>query len=173
MPKALPFSELTKEKLHALQARASTKREFQRVQCVYLRQHGASSKDIAVVLALSAVSVKRVWSAYREHGEEAFFQEQRGGRYRENMTKQEEEAFLAPFLKKANEGGVLIVNEIHHAYAEKLQRRIPKSTLYAILHRHGWRKIAPRPTHPKGNVSAREIFKVSFPPDRVVGQDGG
>lgn len=170
MPHAV-FPELTGKKLLALQNKASTKREFQRVQCLYLRQYGASSKDIAAVLAMSGVNVKRVWIDYRRRGEDAVFKERRGGRYRENMTTKEERQFLNPFLKEAEKGGVLVVNEIHAAYEKKLRRPVSKSTVYAMLHRHGWRKIVPRPHHPKGNKSAQEIFRVSFPPDRSTGRN--
>lgn len=169
MPQATLFPGLTEKRLRALQQAALTKREFQRVQCLYLRQHGASSKDIAAVLALSSVSVKRVWGDYRKRGEEGILQDRRGGRYRENMTEKEEHEFLDPFFKKASSGGVLIANEIQRAYEKKLKRPVPKSTIYGMLHRHGWRKIIPRPSHPKGNESAREIFRVSFPPDRSMG----
>jgi hypothetical protein len=31
--------------------------------------------------------------------------------------------------------------------------------VYRALHRQGWRKIAPRPKHPKANEEAREAFK--------------
>ena len=154
-----------------LQKQAVTKRQFQRVQCLYLRQHGAKSKDIGAALAISAVSVRRVWSDYRHHGEEAILKDERGGRFRENMTKKEEQMFLQPFFQKASKGGVLIANEIKKAYEKKLGRPVPKSTIYAILNRNGWRKIKPRPTHPKGNESAREIFKVSFPPHREMGSN--
>ena len=167
------FPGLTAERLRTLQKQAETKREFQRVQCLHLRQHGASSGDIAAALALSSISVKRVWSDYRKGGEEAVLKDHRGGRYRQNMTKKEEDALLAPFFKKALKGGILIVNEIQQAYEKKLKRSVPKSTIYAMLHRHGWRKIAPRPSHPKGNESAREIFRVSFPPNRPVGSNRG
>jgi hypothetical protein len=40
-----------------------------------------------------------------------------------------------------------------------------------MLHRQGWRKIAPRAHHPQGNPVAREKFKASFPPDRAKGPD--
>ncbi len=170
MPQVI-FPELTDRKLVNLQKQAATKREFQRVQCLYLRKHGATSKGIAAALALSAISVKRVWSDYRKHGEENILKDKRGGRYRQNMTAVEEQEFLAPFFQKAARGELLIVNGIKDAYEKKLKRPVPKSTIYAMLHRHGWRKITPRPTHPKGNASSREIFKVSFPPNRSYSSD--
>lgn len=169
MPKALPFSDLSEKEIRELQNQAKTKREFQRVQCVYFRQRGVSSKDIASVLAISMPTVKKVWADYRKRGKGNFLKDHRGGRYHEHMTKNQEEAFLSPFFKKAERGGMLLVNEVHESYENRIKKKIPKSTVYALLHRHGWRKIVPRPSHPKGNTSSQEIFKASFPPNRSVG----
>ena len=166
MSKPLPFPSLTDDMISSYQKHASTKREFQRVQCLYLRQRGCNSSDISLTLSMSAVSVKRVWIDYRKRGEEALFHDLRGGRYNENMTKKEEDEFIQPFLKKAEKGGILTVGNIHRAYEKKMQRKIPKSTIYALLHRHGWRKIVPRTKHPKGNSTSQSFFKTSFPPTR-------
>lgn len=152
--------------LDDLRKRASTKREFQRVQCLSLRQHGCSSQDIAAVMSMSAVSVRRVWSDFRRRGENAIFIDRRGGRYNENMTEQEENIFLESFLKHGKNGGIIVANEIRRAYEQKLRRPVPKSTVYEMLHRHGWRKLAPRPTHPQGDENAREKFRAVFPPHR-------
>lgn len=167
MPKVAPFPELTEEKFQELRKRAQTKREFQRVQSLYLHQRGCRNVDIAASLSIGTATVTRIWQEYHNKGEDGFLNEGRGGRYNENMTEAEEDAFLKPFLKKANEGGVLIVQEIHESYMKKAGKKVPKSTIYAMLHRHSWRKIAPRPSHPKSNPEAREIFKASFPPHRL------
>ncbi|WP_139225275.1 hypothetical protein [Nitrosomonas sp. Nm34] len=37
----------------------------------------------------------------------------RGGRRHENLSREEEVAFLAPFIEKAAAGGILMVNWIH------------------------------------------------------------
>jgi transposase len=166
MPQATPFTDLTDDRLEDLRQRAATKREFQRVQCLFLRQHGGSSKDIAATLSMKAVGVRRVWSDYRKRGEEAIFVDRRGGRYNENMSEEEEKEFLAPFFENAKEGGILVVNEIKRTYEKKLRRSVPKSTVYEMLHRHGWRKVAPKPSHPQGDPVKREKFKTIFPPDR-------
>jgi hypothetical protein len=31
--------------------------------------------------------------------------------------------------------------------------------VYNLLHRHGWRKLMPRPFHPKRNLAAQDAFK--------------
>jgi hypothetical protein len=33
------------------------------------------------------------------------------------------------------------------------------STVYNVLGRHGWRKLMPRPFHPKRDVEAQNAFK--------------
>lgn len=166
MPTAVPFPDLTNKRLRELQKQAVTKRQFQWVQCLALRQQGGTSEDIAAVLAISTATVRRVWSDYRTHGYKAILKDSRGGRYNENMPLGQEQRFLASFLQQAATEGVLIVNDIHRAYEKELGRTVPKSTIYAMLDRNGWRKIVPRPQHPQGNPGAREIFQASFPPDR-------
>ena len=66
---------------------------------------------------------------------------------------------LGPFFKKAASGGVLVVNEVKQAYEQAIGREVPKSTVYRMLARHGWRKISPRPHHLKADKQRREAFK--------------
>jgi len=168
MPRAVPFSNLSRERLEELQRKAVTKRDFQRVQCLVFRQFGCPSHDAGVFTGMSAVSVRRVWNDWRQNGEKGLFGDGRGGRYNENMTEEEEKEFLTPFLQEAEKGGVLIVNDVHRAYEKKAARKIPTSTVYAMLHRRGWRKIVPKPSHPQGNPITREKFQAAFPPDRAT-----
>lgn len=154
--------------------RAKTKRDLQRVQCMSLRRfQQMRSQDIAVVVGMSPVTVRRVWVAYAKDGEETLFDEKRGGRHNAHMEMEEETIFLAPFLKQARAGGLLNVKPVHRALQKKVGQTIPLSTTYAMLHRQGWRKIAPRAHHPKGDIVAQEKFKTSFPPDRPAGGSGG
>ena len=150
--------------------RAKTKRDMQRVQCVgfHLLQQ-LSSADIARVVCMSPVTVRRVWIAFAERGEEALFNEKRGGRHHEHLQADEEKTFLRPFIKKAHAGGFINIKPVHAALEKKVGKTIPSSTTYAMLHRQGWRKIAPRGHHPQGNPIAREKFKASFPPDPPKG----
>ena len=87
----------------------------------------------------------------------------RGGRRRENMTRDEEAAFLAPFFEKAKIGGILIVGEIKQALDVRLGRKVALASAYNLLHRHGWRKLAPDKRHPKADVAAQEAWKKNSP----------
>ena len=86
-------------------------------------------------------------------------QEKRGGRRNELMTVEQEKVFLASWAKKAVDGGVLVVPPIHTALEEAVGHSLPKSTVYPLLARHGWRKIAPDTRHPKADAQAQEAFK--------------
>jgi hypothetical protein len=75
------------------------------------------------------------------------------------MTFEEEQILLAPFFEKAKEGGVLIVAPIKTAYKEKTGRTLAESTIYRMLARHNWRKLAPDTRHPKGNSALQGEYK--------------
>ena len=83
----------------------------------------------------------------------------RGGRRRELISLDEEKAFLTPWIEKAGAGGVLVVHLIHVAFQERIGHKVPKSTVYRMLARHGWRKVKPDTRHPKADPAAQDEFK--------------
>lgn len=82
-----------------------------------------------------------------------------GGRKRQNMTIEEEKAFLEPFFEKAKVGGILVVAEIHRALEERLGRHVALASTYNLLHRHDWRKLAPDKRHVNSDVEAQDNWK--------------
>jgi transposase len=88
---------------------------------------------------------------------------ERGGRHHQHLTQEQEAELLAPFVKRAEAGGMLSVAEIQQAYRERCGKAVARSTVYRLLERHGWRKIAPRPRHPKADVAAQAAFKKTAP----------
>ncbi len=58
---------------------------------------------------------------------------------------------------------MLRVAEIQQAYQERLGKEVAPSTVYRLLDRHGWRKVVPRPRHPKADVAAQAAFKKTSP----------
>jgi transposase len=82
-----------------------------------------------------------------------------GGRKRENMSRAEEKEFLEPFFDKARVGGILIAGEIHRALEERLGRKVALASAYNLLHRNGWRKLAPDKRHVEANTEAQENWK--------------
>lgn len=66
-----------------------------------------------------------------------------GGRRRQNLSIEGEHAVLAPFLEHARNGGILVVPQIKAELESALGRHMALSSVYNLLHRHGWRKLAP------------------------------
>lgn len=89
--------------------------------------------------------------------------ERRGGRRRELISIEEEKSFLDPWVAQAETGGVLVVPPIHLALEERVGHKVPKSTVYRLLARHGWRKVTPDTRHPKGDEAVRDEFKKNSP----------
>ena len=155
-----PISEEGKESLKQLLKKTKTKADFRRVQCVWLRaEMGMTSYQVALAVGFSPATVKKLWSQYFSGGEEVLIGQGRGGRRKANLSLEQEQMLLADFFDKAKTGGVLVVNEVKAAYEEAVGHRVPKSTVYRMLARHGWRKIAPRPRHPKADSGKQEAFK--------------
>lgn len=86
-----------------------------------------------------------------------------GGRKRQNMTLQEEREFLAPFFEQAAAGGILVVGQIKAALDKRLGRKVALASAYNLLHRHGWRKLAPDKHHPQSDAQAQEAWKKNSP----------
>src|SRR3982751_3398415 len=53
----------------------------------------------------------------------------------------------------------LLKSSIYNRARYTLGRPVHPSVVYRALPRPGWRKVIPRPRHPKANEEAREAFK--------------
>ena len=76
-----------------------------------------------------------------------------------SLRVQEEREFLAPFFARAQSGELTTAGEIKRAFEARVGHVVPKSTIYRLLDRHGWRKLVPRPKHPQANKEAQDQFK--------------
>lgn len=86
-----------------------------------------------------------------------------GGRRRQNMSIEQERQFLAPFIEQAQAGGVLVVSQIKAALDAHLGCAVALSSVYNLLHRHGWRKLVPDKAHPKSDSQAQQEWKKNSP----------
>ena len=78
-------------------------------------------------------------------------------------TLEEEAAILAPYLEQAKEGGVIVVPPLKAKLEHAGGRPLALSTVYAMLHRHGWRKLAPDKQHPQSDPAAQDAWKKNSP----------
>jgi transposase len=161
-----PLSNEAIERLAKDLKRTKTKGEFQAVQCLWLRVSlGLSADQVATAIGWHPSSVRKLQSRYLREGVTALQRTGRGGRRRQNLTLEEEQNLLQEFLYQSESGGILEVSRVKAAYEQAVGRKVAKSTVYRMLARHGWRKIAPRPRHPKSDAALQAEFKKTPAPD--------
>jgi len=154
----------TVERLAERLKKADSHSEYQRIQCVLIRATlGSSAAEIAQLLGWSTATVHVMHSRWAKEGEAIFAVGSRGGRRHQHLTQEQEKALLVPFVERAEAGGMLTVADIQQAYRERTGKAVARSTVYRLLARHGWRKVMPRPRHPKANVAAQAAFKKTPP----------
>jgi transposase len=126
-------------------------------QAVVLPQvFGLTLEQTAEAVGLSKQWVSKIRNEFVAQDDD---QVVRGGRRRESFSKAQEAALLKPFFETAQRGGILVVAQIKAAFEKALGREIGLATTYNILHRNGWRKLAPDKRHPQSDPKAQEAFK--------------
>ena len=131
----------------------------QRIQMILLRESGMAQPAIADAMGVSLSTVNRAHMAYDHGGIKALKPKPSGGRKRENMTLAEERTLLRRFAKAAGAGEMLNIHDLKAAYEKAIGHATSNSTVYNLLDRHGWRKLMPRPFHPKRDIEAQNAFK--------------
>ena len=160
MKKLISGDKETIKRLAERLKKANSHAEYQRIQCVLIRATlGSSAGEIAQLLGWSVSTVYVIHSRFAKEGDAIFDLRRRGGRHHQHLSIEQEDALLTPFVRQAEAGGVLSVGEIRQAYEAMIGKAVAPSTVYRLLGRHGWRKVVPRPRHPKANVAAQAAFK--------------
>src|SRR5260370_12237970 len=114
---------------------------------------------IALHPGVLATTVHRIIGRYNRFGPAVIEQSGKGGRHHEYLTIEQEQAFLQPFFARAERGEIATAEQIHQAYEAEVQHEVHSDTIYRLLHRHGWRKLAPRVRHPKANQEEQAAFQ--------------
>jgi transposase len=146
-------------------AQAKTISELRMAQALLLPLTcGLSLDDTSVALGLSKSWTLRLRKRFGriQRGQEQP-KTKKGLRNRARMTLEEEAAILAPYLEQAKQGGVIVVPPLKAKLETAVGRSLALSTVYAMLHRHGWRKLAPDKQHPQSDPVAQEAWKKNSP----------
>jgi len=85
-------------------------------------------------------------------------------RNRAHADLAQEAAALDVVMAAANEGGIVVIPRIHAQLQAQLGKPLALSSVYRMLARHGWRKLAPDTRHPQGNPALREEWKRNSAP---------
>lgn len=146
----------TRDRMRHLLSAAKKKSDFQRIQCVWLRAElKMKAPGISRITGLKPATVRKIWADFLRDGETALFEKKRGGRRNCHLTKEEEVLFLEPFFKKIAQGTPLEVAEIKEAYENHVGKEVPKSTIYRMVGRHGWKKKTGKASRPADKKEQR------------------
>ncbi|BBD57550.1 hypothetical protein NIES2109_47720 [Nostoc sp. HK-01] len=121
-----------------------------------------TAAEIAVHVGVSKGFVRKVIQQYNRKGEAGLSASGKGGRHNCYLSWEQEKELIDSFKEKARSGQVATAMQIKLAYEKKCGFTVHKTTIYRLLERHQWRKIIPRPTHPKKDPNSVDEFKKTF-----------
>lgn len=159
-----PFPEDSVEQLQGLLKRAKTVADQRRIQAVLMRALDASPPErIAMVTGLSVATVRILHSQFLRQGV-ACLQGRpgRGGRRHALISAAQAAGLLAKHAQAAGEGRMVVAGAFKRDYEELAGHPVAASTVYRLLAKAGWRKVVPRPSHPKKDPAAEAAFKKSL-----------
>jgi transposase len=117
------------------------------------------AEEIARDTGMSVTTVRRVISTYNRLGPTAIETPGKGGRRHEYMSVEQERSFLQPFFARGAQGEIATAEEIQRAFEAEIKHEVHITSIYRLLDRHGWRKLVPRPRHPKANSEEQAACK--------------
>ena len=158
-PKAFP--EGTANHLERLLKNSRDPAERTRIQAVLMRAaFTLNPGQIATATGLSVNSVRILHSRFLRQGNACLIgRPGRGGRRHALLPVEQQERFLARYKDDAANGLVLSVAQIKHDYECLLGHAVSQASIYRMMERIGWRKVVPRPYHPKKKPQSEQAFK--------------
>jgi transposase len=160
-----PFPAGSVQSLQQLLRQARSVADQRRIQAVLMRALDASPPErIAVVTGLSVNTVRVLHSCYLREGE-AFLRDRpgRGGRRRGLLSSEQEATLLRRHAALAGEGRMVEAGAFKRDYEALVGHVVAATTVYRLLAKAGWRKVVPRPSHPKKDPASEAAFKKSLP----------
>jgi transposase len=145
----------------ALQVLCQTKslERYRQAQAVVLPlRYGLSLEKTAEALGITPSWVSCLRNRFIQ-GRQVSEAPRRGRRHHALLTYEEEVELLRPFLEEASRGHILVVGRVKAELEALLQRSLVRSWVYALLHRHGWRKLAPDKRHSQSDLEAQDAWE--------------
>ena len=120
-------------------------------------EFGLSLEQTATIIGLSKSRTGKLRTRFQriETGAEQV-KTKKGLRNHARMSLDEEVRFLAPFISQAQNTGNLLVPELKAELERCVGRSVSTSTIYQLLRRHGWSKLA---QHPKTDMEVMQAWK--------------
>ena len=153
-------SWLSREELAAWVREAATRADYQKRLAIWLTDIGPyPAGQVATLLQISQQAVWLWVSQYNKQGPQALDRTGRGGRRWAFLSWAQEETLLDSWRARAAAGEVLTAKAIWPLVCETTDKPVSLDYVYRLLHRHGWRKLDPRPRHVQADPTAQADFK--------------
>ena len=167
--KKAEFTDIEREEILTALKQQHPPHVYKRLMALKLKAVDGLRSDVAgSYIGLHKSSVNLIVKRYQEQGLQAIVEKRHnhGNRY---MTFDQETAFLEQYMERGRAGQVIEVTEIYLAYQTAVGHPVTRNAIYYLLHKHGWRKIMPRSSHPKkASEEAIEAYKKNDREDRLV-----
>jgi transposase len=158
-------SWLSTQDLQVWVREAPDKSAYQRRLAIWLTAVGRlAAHRVAELLCVSKQAVWLWIAQYNQQGSQGLHRTGRGGRRWAWLSWEQEERFLQERQEAAGRGQILTAPQLRAGLEKFAGRRVSLAYVYRLLHRHDWRKLGPRPRHPKAQPAVQERFKKT-PPD--------
>ena len=157
MSRRIEFTKEQKKEIRRKFSKAKKLKDiksYKRVQVLNMRRLGKTRLEISEATGYHPQTISDIVSQYIIKGMDSLI----GNHYTSHnrrMSFEEEATFLEQFREEAESGLVISVKNILKKYEETTGKESNTSTIYALLKRHGWRKVKPRPRH-HGSASEEE-----------------
>jgi len=154
---------LTEKELQNRMKEAEGKEEYRRWQSILLAKYKSFSGEvIGYIVGVGTTTIYKWIQIYNDKGAEDFEFKGAGGRRRSLLSIEEEEKILLKLSKESEVGRYINSSKIKTEVEKRLSKDVSEDYVYDLLHRHEWRKIVPRPYHPKKDDVKQADFKKNF-----------
>lgn len=146
--KMIKISEQEYEQIKEAAKKNKNKRVDKKLQVLIMRHENKGNEEISVRTGYNVRYITTLMGQYKKQGLEEFIRIKQTSHNR-NLSVEQEAKVLARFEEEADAGHELTVGEIRQGLESELGRETTAAYVYRVLQRHGWRKVMPRPKHPK------------------------
>ena len=146
--KMIRISEEEYERIKEAAKKNKNKRVDKKLQVLIMRHENKGNEEISARTGYNVRYITTLMGQYKKQGLEEFIRIKQTSHNR-NMSVEQEAKVLAKFEEQADAGHELTVNQIRQGLESELGKETSVAYAYRVLKRHGWRKVMPRPKHPK------------------------
>ena len=160
MKKFKVANHLSEQELKARMSEAENKESYIRWQVILLAHNNLyDAEDIKNITGIAVTTTYKYIQIYNKKGAAGYEYQGSGGRRRYLLDIKEEETILNNLSQRSEFGEYINASKIKVALEKAIKHTVTEKYVYDVLHRHNWRKIIPRPHHPKRDSAKQDEFK--------------